>query len=69
MQWAKNPAARAQVAAEVWVQSLAWRHPHAMGVTKKKKKSAISLNSKVIKQGLEASSRQAWAVEVTSNTH
>lgn len=34
-QWVRNPATVAQVAAEVWVQSLAQERLHAVGVAKK----------------------------------
>ena len=37
-QWVRNPATVAQIAAEVWVQSLAQERPYATGATIKKKK-------------------------------
>ena len=33
--WVKNLTASAQVASEVWVQSLAWELPHAAGTARK----------------------------------
>ena len=42
--WVKNLTASAQVASEVWVQSLAWELPHAAGTARKKRDTHTHTN-------------------------
>ena len=43
----------ALVTAEVWVQSLAWELPHAMGTAKKKKKKYTHTHTHILGKGKE----------------